>query len=143
MDNLDSLIKLTLFIFLWIGMILLQTLYIVIFVLWAIVVPLLSILWICLGSYLLQTKVLSKILFGIPGYVWYRVAFDSSSAIDMSLLHGSIFFHFIVQALPRICIQATNSFLKNKLNPVTIFSLTLSFLTVINGLYKYGYYTLC
>ena len=63
--------------------------------------------------------------------------------IDMAFLNESILFHFLCQSLPQIVVQATNSYLTETLSDSAIFSITLSFLTTLNGVYKYGYYIFC
>jgi hypothetical protein len=66
-----------------------------------------------------------------------------SDSVDMAFLNESILFHFLGEALPQILIQTTNSFLTHTLSDAAFFSITLSFLTALNGVYKYWYYIFC
>lgn len=148
LSKLDSLPKFTLYFILWIGMILLQILYIVALVLWIAMTPLLVLLWLSLGTFLFQTKVMSiSVLWNTWCAIWLeRDAYKNNvkliDSIDTSILNESILSHILLQALPQICVQATNSYLTNSLTPVTIFSITLSSINVLSGIYKYGYYVL-
>lgn len=74
-----------------------------------------------------------------------RRCFDSSDAIIMSLVQESKVEETVLEAVPQLAIQLLNTWLLGQFQdmpPFTIFSISLSVLSLANTLWRYGYWTL-
>ena len=74
-----------------------------------------------------------------------RRCFDSSDAIIMSLVQENKVEETVLEAVPQLAIQLLNTWLLGQFQdmpPFTIFSISLSVLSLANTLWRYGYWTL-
>ena len=131
---------------LWICLTVLQLVYLVVAIIWYALSSLFLFFWLIVGIFLYQTKVLA---IGNVWNMWVRLYtqsndFDKQVSLDVSLLHQSLFFEFIIEAVPQITIQAINNSLTftGHYPAISLLSVVTSSLIVIHGLYRYGYYRL-
>ena len=105
-----------------------------------------TLLWspvFAIGAFLYQTKVIAiKRVWDFWVYFWtletnYKMEdFD----IDTKILNESLFSELCFETLPQIALQFYNSTITGNRNSIEYFSLTLSFVVTVNGLYTFGYY---
>ncbi len=100
--------------------------------------------WLLAGFYLFQTKLLS--IRPIWNY-WFKVwtgtdKFDKKNMIDFHLLNESFLAEFLLETTPQLILQSYNNTMIKSWSNVAYFSVALSLLMAINGIYRYGYYLL-
>jgi len=131
-------------------MIISQLIYIVMFILWPLVSVIMIMIWMSLGLFLYQSKVICI------GPVWnywitkwigidhhhYPTILKGDNDIDFATLNKSLLAEFMIETLPQLIIQSVNTVLTNGVSATFIFSITLSIYNTINGVWKYGYYVL-
>jgi hypothetical protein len=82
---------------------------------------------------------------GVEIKVKDRKIFDSSDAIIMALVQEGKVQETVLEAVPQLAIQLLNTWLLGQFQdmpPFTIFSISLSVLSLANTLWRYGYWTL-
>ena len=100
-------------------------------------------LWFAAGLFLFATKVMAiRRVHNWWYYVWTGCRqHDKEIEIDISLLNEALFAEFLFESLPQMVVQSMNNTLTQLWNPIGIFSMCLSVAVMLNGLYRYGYYS--
>lgn len=143
--ELNSLPKLILFLIFAIILLIFQLIYIVIYIIWVIVIALpLTIIWLLLGSYFYQTKILA---IGSVWNFWFTKwsgtnNFNITCDISIELLNESIFYEFVLESMPQLLLQCLNNEFNMKWNFITYLSIFFSISMTANGIYRYLYYML-
>lgn len=77
-------------------------------------------------------------------YLTQSSAFEKDIEIDATVLNESLFFEFLLETTPQITIQVMNNILtfNGQFSTLSLFSLSVSALVALNGVYRYGYYLL-
>ncbi len=142
----DGIEKLAWYWLLWVLLISLQIVFLVLSVLWQFIALMFLVVWLVVGLFLYQTKMLAiGIVWNTWFFSWTRSNdFDKTINLDASVLNESLFHEFILETVPQIAIQSiNNSLIYNGHFPaVSLFSLAMSIFIAINGIYRYGYYLL-
>lgn len=128
--------------FVWVLAVIAQIGTLLLWVMLAVTRIALLVVWFVLGTFSYMTK---TITIGRVWNVWFRVwtggnAHETDVEVDTHALNTSLQQEFYFETLPQVVIQLVNTFLLRQLSPLAIFSLLLSFIMAINGLYKYIYY---
>jgi len=126
----------------WVIALVAQVVSPLIWLLFAIVHTFTLLFWFVLGAFFYMTK---TITIGRVWNFWFRVwtggnEHETNVQVDTHALNTCLQHEFYLETLPQVVIQLVNTFLLRQLSPLAIFSLTLSFIMAINGLYKYIYY---
>jgi hypothetical protein len=100
--------------------------------------------WSIIGLYIFQCKVLSiGRVWTMWMYVWTgHNGFRKEVKVDTGILNESLFAEFLSETLPQLVIQGVNNKLIGMWTPMAIFSACLSITIAVNGVYRYGYYTI-
>jgi hypothetical protein len=138
----DSLPMLLILLLTWVFAVMVQGLYLVLFLLWAAVASMFLIVWLLLGMWTFQNKTLAlKSVWNSWFYVWTgRDEFDKEVEIDVRVLNESLFTEFMVETLPQMALQFTNNELTMSWNGIGIFSILFSSCVAFNGAYSYIYW---
>ena len=130
----------------WLVLIALQVIFLIVCSLWYLVQATLLIVWLFAGLVLYQTKMLA---IGKVWNSWFSTwtqsnDLDKEISLDASVLNESMFHEFMLETVPQIAIQSLNNLLIYNGNYPIIsqFSLAMSLVIAINGIYRYGYYLL-
>ena len=120
-----------------------QLMTIVTFFLWVFMMTGFMGLWFAAGLFLFATKVMA--IRRVHNW-WYHVwtgtdKHDKEVEVDVALLNEALFAEFIFESLPQMVVQSMNNTLTQLWNPIGIFSMCLSVAVMLNGLYRYGYYS--
>jgi len=99
--------------------------------------------WSIIGLYIFQCKVLSiGRVWTMWMYVWTgHNGFRKEVKVDTGILNESLFAEFLSETLPQLVIQGVNNKLIGMWTSMAIFSACLSITIAVNGVYRYGYYT--
>ncbi len=113
------------------------------FAVWICMATLFMGLWFAAGLFLFATKVMAiRRVHNWWYYVWTGCRqHDKQIEIDISLLNEALFAEFLFESLPQMVVQSMNNTLTQLWNPIGIFSMCLSVSVMLNGLYRYGYYS--
>ena len=101
-------------------------------------------IWSVIGLYIFQCKVLAigRVWTGWM-YVWTgHNNFRKEVKVDTGILNEALFAEFLSETLPQLVIQGVNNKLIGMWTPTAIFSAALSIVIAVNGVYRYGYYTI-
>ena len=139
----DSLPKVFAYYITWLLVIGGQLISLVTFAVWICMSTLFMTLWFTLGLFLFATKVMAiRRVHNWWYYVWTGCRnHDTEIEIDISLLNEALFAEFLFESLPQMVVQSLNNTLTQLWNPIGIFSMCLSVFVMLNGLYRYGYYS--
>jgi hypothetical protein len=115
-------------------------------VVWHVASTLFLVVWLFVGLFLYQTKMLAiGKVWNTWFYTWTQCNdYNKEISLDASVLNESLFYEFLFETVPQIAIQSINNSLiyKGNIPPVSLFSLAMSIFIAINGIYRYGYYLL-
>ena len=142
-DKHDSLPKVFAYYMTWVLVVVGQLATIVSYISWVFMMTGFMGLWFAIGLFLFATKVMA--IRRVHNW-WYHVwtgtdKHDKEVEIDVSLLNEALFAEFIFESLPQMVVQSMNNTLTQLWNPIGIFSMCLSVAVMLNGLYRYGYYS--
>jgi hypothetical protein len=96
-----------------------------------------------IGMYMYTTKVMC--IGGISNS-WFRQWTNSDDhtieeAIDTEILNESIYVEIVCETFPQVIIQIYNNYILDpnvlQWNPISLFSLSITFMNTINGIYRY------
>ena len=142
----DGLEKLAWFWLLWIILVGLQSLFLLLGIVWYAVMTIFLLAWLVVGLFLYQTKMLAiGKVWNYWFYTWTQSnEFDKEINLDATVLNESLFYEFLLETVPQILIQSVNNSLiyNGRLPAISVFSLSMSVFIAINGIYRYGYYLL-
>jgi hypothetical protein len=142
----DGLEKLAWFWLLWIILVGLQSLFLLLGIVWYAVMTIFLLAWLVVGLFLYQTKMLAiGKVWNYWFYTWTQSnEFDKEINLDATVLNESLFYEFLLETVPQILIQSVNNSLiyNGRLPAISVFSLSMSVFMAINGIYRYGYYLL-
>ena len=140
----DGIEKVIWYWLLWILLVTSQVIFVVLSFIWYMVAIAFAAIWLLVGLFLYQTKMLAiGKVWNIWFVAWTRCNdFSKDANLDASLLNESLFHEFIMETIPQIAIQSiNNSLIYNGHFPaISLFSLAMSVFIAINGIYRYGYY---
>jgi hypothetical protein len=102
-------------------------------------------IWFVLGVLLMWTKADAlKNVWDVWYFVWTRsreFKSDEDVVLDTHILNGSLFIHFVFEAIPSMLIQIFNNILLNApWTPIAYVSIVFSLYNVLSGLYRYVYH---
>ena len=142
-DKHDSLPKVFAYYMTWVLVVVGHLATIVSYIAWVLMMTGFMGLWFAAGLFLFATKVMA--IRRVHNW-WYHVwtgtdKHDKEVEIDVSLLNEALFAEFIFESLPQMVVQSMNNTLTQLWNPIGIFSMCLSVAVMLNGLYRYGYYS--
>ncbi len=142
----DGLEKLAWFWLLWIILVGLQSLFLLLGVVWYVLMAIFLLAWLVVGLFLYQTKMLAiGKVWNYWFYTWTQSnEFDKEINLDATVLNESLFYEFMLETVPQILIQSVNNSLiyNGRLPAISVFSIAMSVFIAINGIYRYGYYLL-
>ena len=146
LEEHDGMEKFLYYWLVWICLVVAQIGYIVvIYPLWIVFYSLFLCLWLAIGFFLFQTKLLAiSKLWNLWFTVWTQSdKFHKTVNIDVAIIHQSTLNQFLLETMPQLILQCTNGYISNVLyTPTSIFSILFSILVIVNSFYRYGYYLL-
>jgi len=127
---------------LWVGLILLQVVSLLAYLMWLPVAAAFLILWFGVGLVLFQSKTLAtRRAWNLWFYMWSGDdEFHKSTQVDLAIFNGSMVAEFLLETLPQLCLQCANNALVNGWGAVAILSLVFSFIMAVVGTYRYVYW---
>ncbi len=139
----DTLPKVCSYYLTWLLVMAAQVLFILTYVAWLSSMTLIMIAWFAMGLFLFATKVMA--IKRVHNW-WYLVwtgssKHDTDIEIDVAMLNEAMFAEFLFESLPQMVVQSMNNTLTQLWNPIGVFSMCLSVAVMLNGLYRYGYYS--
>jgi len=99
-----------------------------------------------MGMYMYTTKVLC--VGGLANW-WFKAwtgndDHEMVEAIDTEILNESIYVEIMLETLPQVVIQIYNNYMLDpdvaQWNPISILSLTITFMNTLNGVYRFFYF---
>lgn len=142
-DKHDSLPKVLAYYLTWLLVLTGQAVFGVAYFTWLSVMILGMVLWFSVGLFFFATKVMTiRRVHNWWYYVWTGSnKHDKAVEIDVALLNEALFAEFLFESIPQMVVQSLNNTLTQLWNPIGIFSMCLSVSVMLNGLYRYGYYS--
>ncbi len=142
----DGVDKLLLYWLLWFLLLVTQLVFIILAAIWYTFGSLFLVVWVFIGMLLFQTKMLAigKVWNTYFYYLTQSDDFSKTVELDASVLNESLFYEFMLETVPQICIQCVNNSLtfNGRYSSLSLFSLSISVFIAFNGVYRYGYYLL-
>jgi hypothetical protein len=101
--------------------------------------------WTGVGMFFYQTKLLAFVPFW---NMWVRRWTGSDNhtkkgLVSVQMLNKSVLTELIFESMPQIIIQVVNGILMKTLTLVGIFSVSMSALFIVNGIYKFLFFLYC
>jgi len=140
----DSIPALLVWILSWVGVFAIQVLFLVIFLLWAILAYLFLCLWLLFGFWCFQNKTFAtKRVWNLWFHVWTGSCdMSKGDEIDLGVLNESLFSEFLMETLPQMGLQFLNNQLTGDWSTIGYFSMIFTVSMATNGCYRYLYWIL-
>jgi len=146
-DSWDDLIKILFKVILfWIVLCILQLFTCIAFVFWTMIFDPLFFFWTGVGMFFYQTKLLAFVPFWnfwVKRWTGNDDDHLKKGLVDVRMLNKSILTELIFESLPQIVIQVVNGVFMKSIDTVGYFSVSMSSLFIVNGIYKFIFYLYC
>jgi len=145
-DSWEDLIKITFVVIpTWILLCMFQLCTWILFFFWTVIFDPMFFFWTGVGMFFYQTKLLAFVPFW---NMWVRRWTGSDNHIkkglvSVQMLNKSVLTELIFESMPQIIIQVVNGILMKTLTLVGIFSVSMSALFIVNGIYKFLFFLYC